>query len=64
MTLSRFLKHYVYIPLGGNVKGKNPALHKLDGDNVGWWFMAWCQLDICRVGWFAWHVPCYKPRVA
>ena len=49
MTLSRFLKHYVYIPLGGNVKGKtrryiNLMVTMLVGGlwhGANWTFVVW-----------------------
>ena len=49
ITLSRFLKHYVYIPLGGNVKGKtrryiNLMLTMLVGGlwhGANWTFVVW-----------------------
>ena len=33
MTLSRFLRDYLYIPLGGNRKGTDPHLRQPDGDD-------------------------------
>jgi alginate O-acetyltransferase complex protein AlgI len=57
MTLSRFLRDYLYIPLGGNRKGASKALHKPDVDDVAWWSVAWCRLDVRRVGRSAWHLP-------
>lgn len=49
MTLSRFLKDYIYIPLGGNKKGKNRRLLNLFitmflgglWHGAGWTFILW-----------------------
>ena len=49
MTLSRFLRDYLYIPLGGNRRGTAAALRQPDGDDAarralarrGWTFVVW-----------------------
>ena len=50
MTLSRFLRDYLYIPLGGSRHGKSPALCQSDDHHAAGWPMAWRGLDICHVG--------------
>lgn len=69
MTLSRFLRDYLYIPLGGNRKGPrrryvNLMLTMLLGGlwhGAGWTFVAWGALHGAYLavyhGWNAWHQP-------
>ena len=65
MTLSRFLKEYVYIPLGGNLKGTprrylNLMITMLLGafwHGAGWTFIIWGALHgTCLVLNHAWHL--------
>ncbi len=64
MTLSRFLRDYLYVPLGGSRKGParryiNLLLTMLLGGlwhGAGWTFVLW--------GAAAWHLPLRKPRLA
>jgi D-alanyl-lipoteichoic acid acyltransferase DltB (MBOAT superfamily) len=53
MTLSRFLRDYLYIALGGNKKGANSTLYQPHGNHVVRRFMARCWVDVCRLGWLA-----------
>ena len=64
MTLSRFLKHYLYIPLGGSRKGKarrqaNLLITMLLGGlwhGASWTFVVWGGLHgICLAINHAWH---------
>ena len=41
ISLSRWLKDYLYIPLGGNRKGKIQNWHESDDHNVARRIMAW-----------------------
>ena len=51
ITLSRFLRDYLYIPLGGNRRGSYRRYLNLDDYYAAWWVMAWSRLDICDLGW-------------
>ena len=53
MTLSRFLRDYLYIPLGGNRKGWCAAIRQSRRHDAAWRAMARCGLDICPLGWTA-----------
>ena len=62
MTLSRFLRDYLYIPLGGNRRG--PALRYVNLMITmllgGLWHGA---ADICRMGRAAWCLSLHQPRL-
>ena len=50
MTLSRFLRDYLYIPLGGNRHGLTRQLAALLITDGTRWALAWCGMDICDLG--------------
>ena len=54
ITLSRFLRDYIYIPLGGNRVSESRTLVELDCHFFNWWFVAWGRLDFYLLGFFAW----------
>jgi alginate O-acetyltransferase complex protein AlgI len=61
ITLSRFLRDYVYIPLGGNRKAvprryENLLLTMLVGGAL-----AWRRLDVCLLGRAARRLSCHQP---
>lgn len=58
MTLGRALASYIYIPLGGNRKGKKRMYINLFITFCisGLWAMAWCCLEFCALGNIAWHI--------
>jgi MBOAT, membrane-bound O-acyltransferase family len=63
ITLSRFLRDYLYIPLGGNRRGEarrnyNLAATMLIGGlwhGAGWTFVVW--------GWIAWAISDRQPQL-
>ncbi|SUD81149.1 membrane bound O-acyl transferase, MBOAT [Pseudomonas aeruginosa] len=50
MTLSRYLRDYLYIPLGGNPLFFRQSLLQPNGNVCSWWPMAWSKLDVCDMG--------------
>jgi alginate O-acetyltransferase complex protein AlgI len=54
ITLSQWLRDYLYIPLGGNRKGELPHLSQSDAYDAARRSLAWRELDVCRVGRIAW----------
>ncbi len=60
ITLGRFLKDYVYIPLGGNRYSKFITLRNLYYRGVYKWDLAWSWLGLCDLGDFAWACDVYS----
>jgi len=58
ITLSHFLRDYVYIPLGGNIKGKYTEVLNLYDHDDDRRIVAWQWLELHRMGAFAWGVSC------
>ena len=54
ITLSRFLRDYIYIPLGGNRGGEFNYLLQSFCNILTWWSLAWSKLDVCDMGCYAW----------
>ncbi len=52
ITLSTWLRDYLYIPLGGNRFGNLATLRNLDDHDAAGWPLARCAVDLRRVGWF------------
>ena len=50
MTLSRWLRDYLYIPLGGSRKGRDAHLRQPDGDDAARRAVARRRVDVRRVG--------------
>ena len=50
ISLSSFLRDYLYIPLGGNRKGTDPHLHQPDAGDAHRRPVARCTMDIYRMG--------------
>ena len=50
ISLSRFLRNYLYIPLGGNRSGPAVALPQPVVDHAARRLVAWFQLDLCHLG--------------
>ena len=50
ISLSTWLRDYLYIPLGGNRKGEAPYLRKSCGHHADRRVLARCELDLCCVG--------------
>ena len=50
MTLSRFLRDYLYIPLGGNRRGVPPPLREPARNDVPRRTLAWSVLELCVLG--------------
>ena len=50
MTLSRFLRDYLYIPLGGNRHGPVAALRQPDDHHAARRPVAWRRLDLRHLG--------------
>ena len=63
ITLSRFLRDYIYIPLGGN-RGAGPHLSKFIFGVFNRRFLAWGCLDFCCLESFAWCCHCYSQMLA
>ena len=63
MTLSQFLRDYLYIPLGGNRHGRTAALRQPDGHHGARRPLARRGLDICRLGRAAWRLPLHQSRL-
>ena len=63
MTLSRFLREYVYIPLGGNRNGFAKGLIRswLNHDHRR--ILAWRRMDVRALGRFAWAVHWHSPNL-
>jgi len=63
MTLSRWLRDYVYIPLGGNRRGRLLTYRNLmltmliagSGTERGWTFVVWGALHGAGLAWERWH---------
>ena len=51
MTLSRWLRDYLYIPLGGNRKGRDPHVPQPDADDAARRPVARRGVDVRRLGW-------------
>ena len=64
MTLSLFLRDYVYIPLGGNRRRRSAPLRQHHAHDADRRALARRQLDVRRLGRAARHVPAGEPRVA
>jgi alginate O-acetyltransferase complex protein AlgI len=56
ITLSAWLRDYLYIPLGGNRGGPIQILPEHYDHHVAGWSLARSKLDFCGVGCFAWIV--------
>ena len=54
ISLSTWLKEYLYISLGRKSERKNKNLYQFNADNGFRRFMAWGKLDVCRLGSAAW----------
>lgn len=63
MTLSRFLRDYVYIPLGGKSPREVAPLRESFGHDVAGRFLAWCGVDVCDLGRMARVLSGLEPRV-
>src|SRR5882724_10401205 len=63
MTLSQFLRDYLYIPLGGNRHGRDLALRQPDDHDAARRLVARCGLDICHLGRAAWRVSLHQSRL-
>ena len=50
ITLSRFLRDYLYIPLGGNRLGESRRYHQSDGDDAARRALARRGLEFCHLG--------------
>ena len=50
ITLSRFLRDYLYIPLGGNRLGEQRRYINLAGDDAARRTLAWRGLEFCHLG--------------
>ena len=55
MTLSQFLRDYLYIPLGGNRHGRCPTTRKSDGHNDPGRSMARRNVEFCCLGRNSWR---------
>ncbi len=64
MTLSRFLRDYLYIPLGGNRKGPARRVPQSHDHDVVRWSLARSRLDFCLLGRFARALPFDSSRLA
>lgn len=64
ITLSRFLRDYIYIPLGGNRGGAEPHLSKFIFGIFNRRSLAWGCLDICCLGCFTWCCYCHSQMLA
>ena len=64
MTLSRFLRDYLYIPLGGNRQGRGAALRQPDDHHAARRAVAWRGLDLRHVGRIAWLAARGSQRLA
>ena len=64
ITLSRFLRDYVYIPLGGNRRLRKPHLIESDCHFFDWWLLAWSRLDFYILGFFTRHCHGDSPFMA
>lgn len=56
MTLSAFLRDYLYFALGGESQRIRTPLRQSYGYHVAWRHVAWGRLDIHRLGRIAWAV--------
>ncbi|MEI9982453.1 MAG: hypothetical protein WDN69_04105 [Aliidongia sp.] len=63
MTLSRFLRDYLYIPLGGTGTHAAPPRQSA-GDHAAGRALAWCRLDLRRLGAPARRLAGAEPSVA
>ena len=63
MTLSQFLRDYLYIPLGGNRRGRDPALRQSDDHDGARRALARRGLDLCRLGRAARPLSLHQPRL-
>ncbi|MFT0416630.1 MBOAT family O-acyltransferase [Bacteroides thetaiotaomicron] len=57
ISLSSWLRDYVYIPLGGSRCSKKKKLCKHNDNILGQWYLAWSKLDIHSMGIDTWFVP-------
>ncbi|MBK9077976.1 MAG: hypothetical protein IPL91_02045 [Hyphomicrobium sp.] len=62
MSLSFWLRDYLYIPLGGSRLRNVSPLPEPDDHDVARRPLAWRQLGICSLGRTAWRRPCDQPR--
>jgi hypothetical protein len=64
MTLSRFLRDYLYIPLGGSRNGPTHRYYKPDDHHAARRTLARRRLDVRDLGRAAWVLLDGEPRVA
>ena len=50
ISLSRWLRDYLYIPLGGNRQRNAEDLSQPDADHAAGRTVAWRELEFCRLG--------------
>ena len=56
ITLSSFIRDYVYIPLGGNRKGTVRTYPESDPVNAPLRTVAWCCMEFCPLGRISWDL--------
>ena len=64
ITLSRFLRDYLYIPLGGNRRGQGAPIHQSDNHHDAWRVVARGVLDFRFMGCAARSLSRHQPRLA
>ncbi len=64
MTLSRWLRDYLYISLGGNRKGPSRTHHQPDADHAARRPVARRKLELRDLGWLAWPLSGRRTRRA
>ena len=60
ISLSTWLRDYLYIPLGGNKKSSSRTYLNLFTVMFLGGVMAWCVLEFCNLGSFTRNVSCYS----
>ncbi|NKB24886.1 MAG: hypothetical protein GKR87_11015 [Kiritimatiellae bacterium] len=55
ISLSTWLRDYLYIPLGGNRKGSGQTYFQPFNRYDSWRPLAWCRMELCSVGQSPWY---------
>ena len=63
ISLSTWLRDYLYIPLGGNRKGPRAHLRQPDDHDAPWRALARRELELRHLGRAPRHLPVREPRV-
>ena len=62
ITLSNWIKNYVYIPLGGSRKGITKGYINFFF-NVDLRYLAWCRNKFSDLGWMSWINNCFRKNI-